>query len=132
MFAALLLSILIGTIPREECPRPGELLCPCEFDLGTQVDGEIGLIIDRNGEGQQALANIDGTIARFRNSGEFRERDCKPGTLVTSTWSGSGVTLKVVLITDRPGEEACWYHGLLTVTRGERSATRKIVGACGC
>lgn len=122
---------LIGVLPRTAVPQQS-FLCPCEFDLGVHIDGETGLIIDRNGDGQRAYANIDGSIVELKNAVPFKS-ECKPGELVTGAWKTAGVTLKLWLITDRdPGEESCWFRGLMTVEKGSRGATRKVVGACGC
>lgn len=84
-----------------------------------------------NGEGQRAWAKIDGALVELKNVSAFRFA-CKPGELVTASWEAAGTTLAIALITDGPGDESCWFRGLLTVNKGSRSATRKIVGACGC
>jgi hypothetical protein len=119
---------LIGVLS----PRPqNDFVCPCEFDLGTKIDGEVGLIIDRNGEEQRAFANIGGSVLELKNTVRF-ESTCAAGKLVTASWSFGDVDLKIRVLTGGEGEESCWYRGLLTVTRGDRGATRKIVGACGC
>jgi hypothetical protein len=89
------------------------------------------LLIDRNGEGQRAYANVDGAVIELNNTTAFQSA-CTRGELVTAAWGASDVTLKITLLTDGEGEESCWFRGLLTVNKGTRSATRKIIGACGC
>jgi hypothetical protein len=125
---------VIGVLPQSQSQSMSmwnKFVCPCEFDLGAQIDGETALIVDRNGEGQRAFANIEGAFLELRNTTPF-ESSCTLGRLSRATWEAAGVTLQIALLADGEGEESCWFRGLLTVTSGPRSATRKIIGACGC
>ena len=123
-------AAMIGVIPRKSVDlRP--LVCPCEFDLGHQIDGETILIIDHNGSDQAAFVRIDSTTVRIANSNAFRFQ-CKQGEEVTASWKGEGATVRVKLRVDGPGEEACSFRGWLTVTKGRRRETRRIIGGCGC
>src|SRR5688572_790194 len=124
-------DVLIGTFRHEAVEGVSAFVCPCDFDLGTDVDGENGLTVDHNGEGQHAYVNVAGKFLRLRNSEPFRF-SCTPGSLVRARWQAADTLLKVDLLTEGPGNEACFFHGLMTLTIGARSATRKIVGGCGC
>lgn len=121
---------IVGVIPRNSVDlRP--LVCPCEFDLGNQIDGEPVLIIDHNGSDQAAFVRMDTTTVRLANTSPFRFQ-CKQGEEITASWKGGGATVRVRLKMDGPGEEACWFRGWLTVTKGSRRETRRIIGGCGC
>lgn len=121
---------LVRILERSAVPQ-SKFVCPCEFDLGRHIDGEVGLIIDHNGEGQPAFANIDGSVLRLENTNAFRF-NCQRGEEMTASWAGDGVRLRIELETEGPGEESCWFRGSLMVTKGSRQETRRIVGACGC
>ena len=121
---------LIQIFPRSSVPEQ-KLVCPCEFDLGKHIDGETVLIIDHNGEGQPAFVNIDGAILRIANTAPFKF-SCAAKDRVDASWESSGVKLSIVLTTDGPGEESCWFRGEMAAQKGRRTETRKIVGACGC
>lgn len=123
---------LIQVLPDELVPGHQQLrACPCHFDLGKHIDGEDILVIDYRGDGQAAYAMIDGALLRLPNASPFHYT-CEPGKTVKGTWSTAGTRLSVVLVTERPGEESCWFHGEMNVVKGNRRETRKIVGACGC
>jgi hypothetical protein len=121
---------LVRIIPLSAVPQKMSA-CPCEFDLGRDIDGETGLIIDRNGKGQPAFANIEGSMLRLENTSRFRF-DCRRGEKSTASWRGNGVHLRIEVQTKGPGEESCWFRGLLMASKGSRHETRRIVGACGC
>lgn len=108
-----------------------QFVCPCEFDLGKEIDGETCLIIDHNGPGQPVFANIDGSVLRLENTDAFRF-SCQSGEELDASWEGEGVRLRIKLAVDGPGEESCWFRGVVVVAKGSRRETRKIVGACGC
>lgn len=121
---------LVGVLPRGAVPQR-DFVCPCEFDLGRHIDGEPGLIVDHNGKGQPAFANIDGRTLRLANAVPFKS-SCAKEERIEASWRSSEVRIAVALTTDGPGEESCWFRGELTAQKGRRSETRKIVGACGC
>jgi hypothetical protein len=121
---------IIRIVPRDAVPSR-EFICPCEFDLGNDIDGETGLIIDHNGEDQAAFANIEGTVVRLENKERFRF-DCETGDSVIASWTGKDLDVRVNLTIEGQGEESCWFRGHLTVKKGNRTEKRSIVGACGC
>ncbi len=121
---------IIGVIPQKLVGLQ-QFICPCVFDLGNQIDGETALIIDHNGSDQAAFGQIDGSTLRLANSSAFRFQ-CKRREEITASWKGGGATVRVKLKVDRPGEEACLFRGWLSVTKGRRRETRRIIGGCGC
>ena len=123
-------AAIIGVIPPKSVDLQ-QLTCPCEFDLGKQIDGETALIVDHNGSDQAAFVQIDGSTLRLANSNAFRFH-CTRREEITASWKGGGATVRVKLKADGPGEEACWFRGWISVTKGGRRETRRIIGGCGC
>lgn len=137
----LLITSALGASSRQErmvrifsryaVPGYAGFICPCEFDLGDAVDDETGLIVNHNAEGQPAFVSIDGSIVRLERSAAFRFR-CDPNEAVQGSWRARGIDLQVKLTCEGPGEEACFFRGVLRATKGSRTEARRIVGGCGC
>jgi hypothetical protein len=74
---------------------------------------------------------IDGSTVRMANSRPFRHH-CRRQEKVIASWKSKGVTVQLKLLVDRPGEEACFFRGWLSATKGRRRETHQVIGGCGC
>jgi hypothetical protein len=104
--------------------------CDCEFHRGD-VDGRTVVFATR-AHRTRAVARIDGTTRQMRLVRKTDEGDCRKGRPHSERWTDGSVSIDLDTTVTTSGDEACWYLGRMTVTKGERRERIAVTGSCGC
>ena len=104
--------------------------CDCEFYRG-RVDGRT-IVFATRGQRTRGFAKVDGTALQLYPAATADERVCRKGRRHDERWTDGSTSVDLTAVVTSAGEEACWYQGQMTVTRGEQRARIAVTGSCGC
>jgi hypothetical protein len=120
---------LIGTLDSAELtgmPR----VCECEFYRGP-VEQQ-SRVFETRKERTHGFVKIKGNLVALQLATRSGHQDCRPNTRYTERWTAGSTTVVLNLRVTKPGAEACWYKGRMSVATGNRTETVVVTGACGC
>jgi hypothetical protein len=143
-FLPFILGIMCGLAPAAErdARRPAigtlapdtlqtlPVMCECEYFRGP-VNGATTVFATRQAR-TVALASIDGGPVSLKPVSVPAPAACRRNVRHRERWAGGDVAVTLDLRATHPGAEACWFEGRMSVTRGGRTATAPVAGACGC
>jgi len=143
-------SALLGQAPPDPPAVVGSLAsadlgsfpaaCECDFYRGGN-DGKDAYAIAANPENlvfqtrrerSLVFANVLGELRTLELADRKTDADCRAKSRRFERWKSGSAEVVLDLRAIRAGAEACWYRGRMRVTAGERSATVRVIGACGC
>jgi hypothetical protein len=121
-------SSVVTLEPAELDAEPFE--CDCEFYRG-RVDGRSVVFATRQHR-THGLVKVDGTVLQLRPVTTVDETVCRKGHRHTGRWTEGSTSIDLDTVVTKAGDEACWYRGALTLTRGSTRVRIAVTGSCGC
>jgi hypothetical protein len=113
----------------EEDLRAEPFQCDCEFYQGSNAIGNTVFATRRHRS--VAFVKIDGAVTRLAPV-HVSDLGCEKARTYREEWRARGALVKLQFRAAGTGEEACWYHGRLTVEAENGSQTLSVSGSCGC
>ncbi len=104
--------------------------CDCDFNRG-RGDGRTVVFATR-GHRTRGLAKIDGTMVQLHLATKTDAGACRKGRRHEERWTDGSASVDLDAVVTGSGEEACWYRGRMTVTKGDRRERIAVTGSCGC
>lgn len=115
---------LIGCVQREHLTDG----CGCSFSFKNDPT------CAAYGEGENVWMNIDGRDVKLKLVSEVSvpKGEVRKGQRITRRYVARGVKVRIDTVVGRSYGEGNDYTGTITVVKGSREQTVKVVGSCGC
>lgn len=104
--------------------------CDCEFFRG-RVGGDEIVFATRGGRSSEFIS-LNGSVIPLERAGPMADPVCRHGARFREVWTAGKTQVWIDQRVTKPGDEACWLKGRMTVRADRYRKVTPIAGACGC